>query len=71
MKSDEQLELDFEYIETDLPGGGKLLRVEKQTISDGMPRETWFAVEKFAGNGWRLCGVDNQYYYLEKQGSVI
>ena len=71
MKSNDQLELDFEYIETTLPGGGKMVRIEKQAIANGMPRDTWFAVEKYVANGWHLNAVDNQYYYLEKQGSVI
>ena len=66
-----QLELDFEYIETALPGGGKLLRIEKQTIANGEPRDTWFAVEKYVVNGWRFIAADNEFYYLEKQGSVI
>ncbi len=50
-----------------MPGGGKLLRMEKHThLVNGRVRDNWFAVEKFAANGWRFTTADNQYYYLEK-----
>ena len=68
MKYDDQLELDFEYIDTDLPAAGKLRRIEKQLIDPdgGTPRDTWIVVEKFTANGRRFLSADNQFYYLEK-----
>ena len=67
MKYDNQLELDFEFIDTELPTGAKLRRIEKTVLDqDGTPRDTWIVVEKFTANGWRLLTADNQYYYLER-----
>ena len=67
MEQHDQMELDFEYIESSLPAGGKLLRMEKHThLVNGRVRDNWFAVEKFAANGWRFTTADNQFYYLEK-----
>jgi len=67
MEQQEQMELDFEFIETNLPGGRKLLRMEKTTIGqEGFHRDNWFVVEKFAANGWTFISADNDFYYLEK-----
>ena len=49
MKYDSQLELDFEFIDIDLPPGAKLRRVEKKVLDpDGTPHDTWIVVEKFS-----------------------
>ena len=67
MEQQDQMELDFEFVETSLPEGGKLLRMEKHShLENGGVRDNWFAVEKFAANGWRFTTADDQYYYLEK-----
>ena len=67
MKYDSQLELDFEFIDIDLPTDAKLRRIEKKVLDpDGTPHDTWIVVEKFTANGWRFLSADNQYYYLER-----
>ncbi len=67
MEPPDQMVLDFEHIETNLPDGRTLLRMEKETIGhEGNHRDNWFIVEKFAAAGWRFITADNQYYYLEK-----
>ena len=67
MEPIDQMELDFEHIETNLPDGRTLLRMEKETEGHkGNHRDNWFIVEKFAAAGWRFITADNQYYYLEK-----
>ena len=63
MKTNEQLELEFEFFDTDLPAGGKLRRMEREAIEgDGTRRDTWIVIEKFASNGWRFVCADNQFY---------
>ena len=67
METHEQMEIDFEYIETNLPGGQKLLRMEQETEGhEGTHRDNWFIVEKFAAAGWTFITADNQYCYLAK-----
>ena len=47
--------LDFEHIETNLPDGRTLLRMEKETAGhEGNHRDNWFIVEKFAAAGWSM-----------------
>ena len=67
MEHREQMELDFEYTEMNLPGRRKLLRMEKETAGHkGSHRDNRFIVEKFISNGWTFIAADNLYYYLRK-----